>query len=111
PAARHLGKSAKAVLVFPSIVKAGSIGAHVAQASQITHRDAMNDQQEAAPRPNGLTLDPTYRGFTPIPNMGIARPLMTTTPRKGIYAFAFGDRGLIGGLRFQRKKITAVHPD
>jgi len=93
------------ITIAPSAAKV------VAQASQITHRDAMNDQQEAAPRPNGLTLDPTYRGFTPIPNMGIARPLMTTTPRKGIYAFAFGDRGLIGGLRLQRTKITAVHPD
>jgi hypothetical protein len=37
-------------------------------ASQITDRPAMNDQQEAAPRPNDLTLDPKYRGFVPIPN-------------------------------------------
>jgi hypothetical protein len=28
----------------------------------------MNDQQEAAPRPGDLTLDPKYRGFVPIPN-------------------------------------------
>jgi DcaP outer membrane protein len=28
----------------------------------------MDDQQEAAPRPNDLTLDPKYRGFVPIPN-------------------------------------------
>ena len=36
--------------------------------SQITDRPAMDDQQEAAPRPNDLTLDPKYRGFVPIPN-------------------------------------------
>jgi hypothetical protein len=38
------------------------------RASQVRNRPAMNDQQEAAPRPNDLTLDPKYRGFVPIPN-------------------------------------------
>jgi outer membrane DcaP-like protein len=38
------------------------------RASQIRDRPAMDDQQEAAPRPNDLTLDPKYRGFVPIPN-------------------------------------------
>lgn len=37
-------------------------------ASEVTQRPAVNDQQEAAPRPNDLTLDPKYRGFVPIPN-------------------------------------------
>lgn len=37
-------------------------------ASQVTQRPAINDQQEAAPRPNDLTLDPKYRGFVPVPN-------------------------------------------
>src|SRR3954454_24590305 len=39
-----------------------------AHASEITPRDALNNQQEPAPRPNDLTLDPQYRGFIPIPN-------------------------------------------
>ena len=38
------------------------------RASEIRQRPAVNDQQEAAPRPNDLTLDPKYRGFVPIPN-------------------------------------------
>jgi hypothetical protein len=38
------------------------------RASEIKDRPAMDDQQEAAPRPNDLTLDPKYRGFIPIPN-------------------------------------------
>src|SRR5215471_4629971 len=37
-------------------------------ASEVTDRPAVNDQQEPAPRPNDLTLDPKYRGFFPIPN-------------------------------------------
>jgi hypothetical protein len=36
--------------------------------SQVKQRPAVNDQQEPAPRPNDLTLDPKYRGFVPIPN-------------------------------------------
>jgi hypothetical protein len=40
-------------------------------ASEIKDRPAMDDQQEAAPRPNDLTLDPKYRGFVPIPNTPI----------------------------------------
>jgi DcaP outer membrane protein len=41
------------------------------RASEIKDRPAMDDQQEAAPRPNDLTLDPKYRGFVPIPNTPI----------------------------------------
>ena len=37
-------------------------------ASEVKDRLAMDDQQESAPRPNDLTLDPKYRGFVPIPN-------------------------------------------
>ena len=41
------------------------------RASQVTQRPAMDNQQEAAPRPNDLTLDPKYRGFIPVPNTPI----------------------------------------
>ena len=40
----------------------------IAHASPVADRDNMNDQQEAAPRLNDLTLDPQYRGFIPVPN-------------------------------------------
>src|SRR5580765_6470034 len=43
----------------------------VGHASPIEPRNALNDQQEAAPRPNDLTLDPKYRGFVPIPNTDV----------------------------------------
>src|SRR4029077_5163237 len=45
--------------------KAVTIEGH---ASEVAQRPAINDQQEAAPRPNDLTLDPKYRGFVPVPN-------------------------------------------
>jgi hypothetical protein len=83
----------------------------VAHASQVTHRPAMNDQQEPAPRPNGLTLDPKYRGFIPILNTGLTRTLTATTQRDGVYAFAFCRKELIDGLRLQGAKIAPIHPD
>ncbi|MBU0715102.1 MAG: hypothetical protein KJ964_07080 [Verrucomicrobia bacterium] len=36
--------------------------------SQIIYRHTFADNQEAAPRPDDLTLDPKYRGFIPIPH-------------------------------------------
>ena len=40
----------------------------VGRASPIQDRGLLNDQQEAAQRPNDLTLDPKYNGFIPVPN-------------------------------------------
>jgi DcaP outer membrane protein len=53
---------AQTVTIAPAAV---TIESH---ASQVTPRGALNDNQEPAPRPNDLTLDPKYRGFVPIPN-------------------------------------------
>ena len=40
----------------------------VGHASPVQPRHALNDQQDAAPRPNDQTLDPQYRGYIPVPN-------------------------------------------
>jgi len=37
-------------------------------ASAVTERGTLKDEQQAAPRPDDLTLDPKYRGFIRIPN-------------------------------------------
>src|ERR1044071_325388 len=58
-------QSGQTVTIAPTAV---TIEGH---ASEVTQRPAMDDQQEAAPRPNDLTLDPKYRGFVPIPNTPI----------------------------------------
>src|SRR5467141_2129177 len=42
---------------------------------------------------------------------GMARSFTTTTLRKGVYAFAFGQRGLMAGLGLQGTKITPIHTD
>ena len=40
----------------------------IGHASPVESRHSLNDQQEAAQRPNDLTLDPQYQGYIPVPN-------------------------------------------
>src|SRR5262249_223884 len=59
-------------------------GQPIGEKSPITYRGALNDQQEAASRPKHFTLDPTYRGFIPVPNTPVlvklnARPHVDAT--------------------------------
>jgi hypothetical protein len=70
---KHHPASAEALAVekaSPSqkTIQKVATGGTVGQASQVDRRDAMNDQQEAASRPKDYTLDPSYRGFIPVPN-------------------------------------------
>ncbi len=45
-----------------------------------------------------------------IVDVGLAGSLSTTTMRKGVYAFFFDQKGLMGGLGLQGTKITRIHP-
>jgi lipid-binding SYLF domain-containing protein len=45
-----------------------------------------------------------------IVDTGMAKSLTTTTLRKGVYAFAFGQKGLMAGLGLQGSKIIEIHP-
>jgi len=50
------------------LIEKSASGQDIGETSPVQDRHALNDQQEAAQRPNDLTLDPKYRGFFPIPN-------------------------------------------
>src|SRR5262249_7834185 len=84
-----------------------SPAATVWHASPITHRPAMNDQQEAAPRPNDQMLASTHGGFASMPDAAVLRP-PPRTARKGVYVFAFNDTGLILGLSLTGTKMTPI---
>jgi lipid-binding SYLF domain-containing protein len=45
-----------------------------------------------------------------IVDQGMARSFTTTTLKKGVYAFAFGQKGLMAGLGLQGTKITRINP-
>jgi lipid-binding SYLF domain-containing protein len=136
PAARALGEKAAGVLVFPEIVKGGFIvaaqygngvlfkgdkavgyynttsGSFGFQAGVQSFGYALffmtQDDLAYLERSQGWEL-----GVGPsitIVDVGIARSLSTTTARKGMYAFFFDQKGLMGGLGLQGTKITRIHP-
>ena len=54
----------------PSVLtlEKAAAGQSVSTASPVAYRRTLNDRQEAAARPMGVTLDPEYRGYIPVPN-------------------------------------------
>jgi lipid-binding SYLF domain-containing protein len=136
-AARALGQKAKAVLVFPSIVKAGFMvsaqggnGAMIRDTGEISgfyQTAAASYGLQAGVQQFGYALflmdDSAFRnlqrsggwevGSSPslvVVDQGIAASLTTATANKGTYAFFFNQRGLMGGLGLQGSKITRIHP-
>ncbi len=140
PAAKRLASSAKGVLVFPNIVKAGFLvgveygngalvrakqggGHYIAGFYNITAAsyglqvgvqsfgyvmvlmtDAAVEHVETS---QGWEL-----GVGPsivIVDAGVAKTLTTETAKSDVYAFTFGQKGLMGGLGLQGSKITKLN--
>ncbi len=137
PAAASLAKEAVGILVFPSVVKAGfmvggqygngalrqgkktvgyynvSAASYGLQAGAQKFGYAMFFMKEAALR----YLD-TSEGFevgvgpsVVVVDSGMAKSLTTTTGRSDVYAFIFGQQGLMAGMGLQGSKITRINPD
>ena len=136
PSAKTLASNAKGILVFPNIVKAGFIvGAQYGKGALL-----MNGRTTAyyniAAASYGLQagvqsfgyamffmsagalehLDKTAGfeiGVGPsvvVVDEGLARTLTTTTARGDVYAFIFGQKGLMAGAGLQGSKITRISP-
>lgn len=136
PAAKTLASDAKAVLVFPKVTKAGLVvGGQYGEGALIQHgkvvayystagasyglqagaqtfgyamffmnEDALaqlgrNEGFEVGVGPSVVVLDE-----------GKAKSVTTTTARDDIYAFIFGQKGLMAGVGVQGNKITRIHP-
>jgi lipid-binding SYLF domain-containing protein len=138
PEARHLAKRAKGILVFPAIVKAGFLvgaqygsggalfkngrtagyynilaGSYGLQAGVQSFSYAMffmdNDSLNYLNRSEGWEV-----GVGPsivVVDKGMAKSLTTTTAQSGVYAFIFGQKGLMAGLGLQGSKITRINPN
>jgi lipid-binding SYLF domain-containing protein len=135
--AKALGAQAKAILVFPKITKAGlgigglhgdgalikggktvgyyntSGGSFGLQAGVQTYGYAMFFMNEKAlqelDKASGFEV-----GVGPsvvVMDEGMAKTSTTTTMKEDIYAFIFGQKGLMGGLGIQGNKITKINPD
>jgi lipid-binding SYLF domain-containing protein len=133
-AAKALNDKAKGVLVFPSIVKAGFMfggqmgdgallkkgkavafyntfaGSYGFQAGVQVYGYALFFMDEASmgylDRVDGWEL-----GVGPsivVVDEGMGKSMSTTTIQKGVYAFIFDQKGLMGGMGIQGSKITKI---
>ncbi|MGC9196356.1 MAG: YSC84-related protein [Syntrophobacteraceae bacterium] len=136
PAARTLRKHAVAILIFPRVVKAGFIvGAQTGNGVLLEHGRVVGHYNISAASyglqaglqafgyamffmsPNAIAYLNKSEGFEVgtgpgivLVDRGIAKNLTTTTLRKDVYAFIFGQKGLMAGVSLQGSKITRVGP-
>ena len=138
PEARELARRAKGILVFPGIVKAGFLvgaeygsggalfkngrtagyynilaGSYGFQAGVQSFSYALFFMDNASL--NYLNRSEGWEiGVGPsivIVDKGMAKSLTTTTAQNGVYAFIFGEEGLMAGLGLQGSKISRIDPD
>lgn len=136
PSARTLAAKARGILVFPNVVKAGFIGgaeygkgamrkggkttgyysivagSYGLQAGVQSFGYAMFFMNDAAitslNSAKGLEV-----GVGPsivVLDEGMAKKATTTTLRDDVYAYVFGQQGLMAGLGIQGSKITRINP-
>jgi lipid-binding SYLF domain-containing protein len=134
--ARLLRKEARAILVFPSIYKAGFIvggqggdGALFKGSKTVGYYRSVAASYglQAGAQKFGYALflmkdsavayldksDGWEIGVGPsivVVDEGVAKTLTTTTGRSDVYAFIFDQKGLMAGLGLQGSKITKITP-
>jgi len=136
PGAKALGDKSVGVLVFPSIVKGGFIiagqfgdGALRRNGKSVAYYRSLAASYgfQAGAQAFGYVLffmdDDSLRyldnsagfelGTGPslvVLDSGFGKNFSTTTLQKGIYAFIFNQKGLMGGVGIQGTKITKINP-
>jgi len=137
PKARELGQKARAILVFPKIVKAGlmigglrgdgaliekgratrfyntTAGTYGLQAGVQSYSSALffitASSLDYLNKSDGWSI-----GSGPsvvVVDEGKAKSLSSTTLTQDVYAFIYGQKGLMAGLGLEGSKITQIHPD
>ena len=136
PAAKAIGAKAQAILVFPSITKAGlGIGGQYGDGALIKggkvvgyyNTSGISSGLQAGAQQYGYAmffmnetalkaLDSTAGfevGVGPtivVMDEGKAKSTTTTSMKDDIYAFIFSQKGLMAGLGLQGNKITKINP-
>ena len=136
PEARILGREAKAILVFPSIVKAGFmfggqygngalfergrvIGYYNSSAVSYGFQAGVESFSYALFFMNQTALDYLRNtegweiGAGPnvvVLDQGMAQSVTSTTMTQDVYAMIFGMQGLMAGIGLQGSKITQMNP-
>ena len=136
PAAKALGVKASAILVFPKVTKAGlGVGGQFGEGALLRGGKAVAYYNtggasiglQAGAQQYGYALffmsdkaigqldkaDGFEVGVGPtvvVVDEGMAKSLTTTTAKDDIYAFIFGQKGLMAGVGVQGNKITKINP-
>ena len=136
PFAKSLGPKAHAILVFPKVTKAGLIvggqygeGALIEGGKTVAYYNtagASYGLQAGVQQygyamffmnANALSQINKAEGFeigvgpsVVVVDEGMAKQATTTTLKDDIYAFVFGQKGLMAGIGIQGNKITKINP-
>lgn len=136
PEARALARQAEAVLIFPSIVKAGFLfGGSFGEGALLEHAHISGFYATAAASYGfqagveqygyalffmdhaSLSYLKRSRGWAigagpsvTVLNKGFTKSLSTTNLQKGVYAVFFNQQGLMAGAALQGSKITRIFP-
>ena len=136
PLAKALGPKAEAILVFPKVTKAGlGVGGQFGEGALLQKGKAVGYYNTAGAsvglqagaqqfgyamffmNANALAQLNNAAGFevgvgptVVVMDEGKAKTMTTTTAKDDIYAFIFGQKGLMAGLGIQGNKITKINP-
>ena len=138
PAAVSLAKTAKAVLIYPKILKAGlGIGGQHGEGALREHGKTVGYYNTIAGS-YGLQIGAQSFGYVMffmddkglqyllnnnsgwevgvgpsivLVDEGMAKTLNNTTVNESVYVFTFSQKGLMAGAGIQGSKITKIHPD
>lgn len=134
PAAKALGEKAKGILVFPSVLKAGLVvggqggdGALMKHGRKVAYYNtaAVSVGLQAGAQEFGYALffmsDAVMKDFerskgfeigvgpsVVFVDEGAARDVNTLTGKADVFAFIFGQKGLMAGVGIQGSKITKI---
>jgi lipid-binding SYLF domain-containing protein len=137
PKAKAIGARAAAVLVFPSVKKGGFVVAAQHGDGALISGGRTTGYYQTVAASYGLQAGVQKFGYAlffmnqkamshlhdgggwevgsapslVVVDQGVSKSLSTTNLKKGIYAFFFSQKGLMGGLGFQGSKITEIHPN
>jgi lipid-binding SYLF domain-containing protein len=136
PGARVLAQEAKAILVFPNIVKGGFIFGGQFGDGALREGGRTTEYYRSLAASYGLQAGVQSFGYAlffmtdksldylrkshgwelgvgptiVVLDHGAAGALTTTTARSDVYAIFFDQKGLMGGIGVQGTKITPIHP-
>lgn len=134
--AKVLGENAKAILVFPKIIKAGFILGGQGGQGALFENGRIVAFYNIGSASYGLQVGVQRYGYAlffmtdealnylrksdgwevgtgpsvVLVDKGVAESITTTSGRENIYAFSFSQEGLMAGIGIQGSKITRIHP-